>query len=238
MGYCIPMSTLLTDSNTKLKKGEAKGFRTFALHLAPHKLGGKNICLGASPGCISSCLNTAGMGVYKTVQEARIKKTKQFHLDNVEFLKILIKEVSNKLKTAKRKGYNVAFRLNTTSDFPWETVKLEGKNIMEHFPQVNFYDYTKIPRRALDFLAGKLPSNYHLTFSKSENNDSHCKIISACGGNIAVVFSGKLPETYLGKKVINGDVDDLRFLDQNNCIVGLLAKGRAKQDKSGFVVHV
>ena len=56
------------------------------------------------------------------------------------------------------------------------------------------------------------------------------------GMNVAVVFRKELPATYLGRKVINGDETDLRFLDEKNVIVGLKAKGKAKKDTSGFVV--
>jgi hypothetical protein len=50
-----------------------------------------------------------------------------------------------------------------------------------------------------------------------------------------VVFK-KLPKKYLGRKVIDGDETDLRFLDPKNSIVGLIAKGKARHDQSGFVV--
>ena len=38
--------------------------------------------------------------------------------------------------------------------------------------------------------------------------------------------------------VISGDDHDLRFTDPHGKIVGLEAKGKAKQDNSGFVVKV
>jgi len=230
--------TLLSRSNTKLKKGLAYGWRSFGLHLAPHKLSGKNVCTSASLGCIASCLNTAGMGIYSTVQASRIKKTKMFNENRELFLSTLYREISAKVKTAERTGDKISFRLNLTSDVPWETVKYQGKSLMEHFPTVQFMDYAKNPKRMLSFLEGKMPKNYHLTFSRSEENEEHCKIISACGGNIAVVFRNRLPKTYLGKKVINGDLNDLRFLDKKNVIVGLVAKGKGKKDDSGFVVEL
>ena len=40
-----------------------------------------------------------------------------------------------------------------------------------------------------------------------------------------------------GREVINGDETDLRFLDKQNVIVGLKAKGKARKDMSGFVIH-
>ena len=97
---------------------------------------------------------------------------------------------------------------------------------MMMFPQVQFYDYTKIPNRR------NVPSNYHLTFSRSETN--HQDVILS-QNNVAVVFD-VLPATYLGRTVIDGTETDLRFLDPQNVVVGLKANGKAKQDTSGFTV--
>ena len=46
----------------------------------------------------------------------------------------------------------------------------------------------------------------------------------------------KTPKKYKGFKVVNADDSDLRFLDGDNIIAGLLAKGKAKNDYSGFVL--
>lgn len=88
------------------------------------------------------------------------------------------------------------------------------------------------------YLAGKFPSNYHLTFSRSEKNMKQCEYILQNGGNVAMVFRGGIPDTYMGFNVVNGDKDDLRFLDESNVIVGLSPKGKAKKDISGFVVNI
>ena len=228
---------LLSTSNTKIRKGEKSGFKTAGIHLAPHKLSGHNTCVAASKGCAAACLNTAGMGAYSTVQAARIKKTKMFFEDRGNFLNTLIKEIQSAIKKAKKNNMTPAFRLNLTSDIAWEKITINNQTIMEMFPDVSFYDYTKIPRRMLNFINGKFPKNYHLTFSRSENNQTHADIVMGCGGNVAVVFRGKLPNTYKGKKVINGDENDLRFLDPKGVIVGLVEKGKAKKDASGFVVE-
>ena len=228
---------LLSTSNTKIRKGEKSGFKTAGIHLAPHKLSGYNTCVAASKGCAAACLNTAGMGAYSTVQAARIKKTKMFFEDRGNFLNALVKEIQSAIKKANKNNMTPAFRLNLTSDIAWEKITINNQTIMEMFPDVSFYDYTKIPRRMLNFINGKFPKNYHLTFSRSENNQTHADIVMSCGGNVAVVFRGKLPDTYKGKKVINGDDNDLRFLDPKGVIVGLVEKGKAKKDASGFVVE-
>ena len=231
------MAKLLTSYNPKLAKNEKFGWKSFGLHLAPYTLGGKNICPNASKGCAASCLNSAGQGVYNRVQESRINKTKMFHNNREEFLGKLYNEINAKVKTASKTNDKVSFRLNLTSDVAWESIKFNGKNFMDHFPSVQFYDYTKNLKRVLNSLTGKFPSNYHLTFSRSESNNDSCMIAIGCGANIAVVFDKKLPDTWNGIKVISGIDHDLRFLDPKNTIVGLLALGKARKDKSGFVVE-
>jgi hypothetical protein len=104
------------------------------------------------------------------------------------------------------------------------------------FPNVQFYDYTKNFKRMLSFLKGEMPKNYHLTFSRSECNDDKVSIVKELGGNIAAVFRNELPKAWKSVEVIDGDETDLRFLDGANKIVGLVEKGLAKKDKSGFVI--
>ena len=227
---------LLTTANAKIRKGEKIGFKTFGIHLAPASLSGFNVCKDASAGCAASCLNTAGMGVYSTVQAARIAKTKLFFKDKAIFLSQLIKEITAAIKSAKKQNLIAAFRLNLTSDLPWEKIKLNGQSVFELFPQVTFYDYTKSPERMTAFLAGEMPKNYHLTFSRSETNGAIAESILKSGGNVAMVFRKSLPSQYLGAEVVNGDETDLRFLDGAGKIVGLVEKGKAKKDESGFVI--
>ena len=54
---------------------------------------------------------------------------------------------------------------------------------------------------------------------------------------MAAVFRGKLPETWQGRKVVNSDENDLRFLDPQGVICGLSTKGKAKKDLTGFVLE-
>ena len=218
---------LLSANNTKIKKGEKLGWKTLGLSLAPHTISGKNLCPHASEGCALACLNTAGMGVFSNVQKARLEKTKYLLENRAEFLNQLKKEISN----AKKRIEKLAIRLNVLSDLPWHNLVEMEKN-----KEVQFYDYTPNPSRMIQFLKGELPSNYHLTFSRKENNQAHVELILSMGGNVAVVFD-KLPKTYLGKEVVDGDETDLRFLDKKGVVVGLKAKGKGKKDESGFVVR-
>ena len=217
---------LLTLGNTKTVKGEAMGYQTYIMHLAPSTLSGYNTCPMASEGCASACLNTAGRGRFTAIQEARIRKTKWFFENREDFMYTLVKDIKAAIRKAEREGFIPVFRLNGTSDIRWETVSvLDYRNIMEMFPNVQFYDYTKLPNRR------DIPANYHLTFSRSESNEH----LIPQGMNVAVVFDS-LPDVWMGRKVIDGTETDLRFLDEQNVVVGLLAKGKAKKDTSGFTI--
>jgi hypothetical protein len=241
---------LFSTGNPKTAKGEKKGYLTFILHLAPAKLSGYNVCPMASKGCAAACLNTAGRGRFDKTQAARIRKTKMFFEDRAAFMAQLVKDIQAGIRKATRDGFIPIFRLNGTSDIRWETIPVNVpekigaalfrgeryRNIFEAFPDVQFYDYTKIANRK------GIPENYHLTFSRSESNDIDVRTAISRGMNVAAVFStlknGNLPAVYRSLPIVDGDENDLRFLDPSNCIVGLRAKGDAKKDSSGFVVTV
>lgn len=227
------MSFLRINGDAKTIKGTKYGYLTGILYLAPETLSGFNTCQNASPGCKAACLNTAGRGKMTSVQIARIRKTKMFFTDKETFFSNLIKSINALIRKAKREGLKPCVRLNGTSDIPWEKVKHQGKNIMEIFPEIQFYDYTKSAKRMLE----TLPSNYSLTFSRSESNQSEVNKLLSLGKNIAYVFN-KLPREYDGKEVIDGDKSDLRFTDKTGVIVGLKSKGDGKKDNSGFVIQV
>lgn len=184
--------------------------------------------------CKEGCLNTAGLGgVYPSIQIARQRKTDLFLNDQAEFMTRLIKDIKTFMRACDRKGRKPALRLNGTSDIQWETIGVGGHtNIFDMFPEVQFYDYTKIPTRKV----GHIP-NYHLTWSYSEANDKYAKLFDTVPNNKAVVFRDKnLPSMFRGLKVINGDIHDMRFLDKPNSVIGLKAKGQARKDTSGFVI--
>ena len=153
---------ILNKGNSKTIKGEKYGWKTYGLHLAPFNLSGKNVCSSATVGCSTACLNTAGRGIMHSVQDARVKKTRRFFEDRDGFLSQLYKEITSSIKSAKRKQIKSCFRLNLTSDLPWENL------VVKYFPFAQFYDYTKHLKRFVRFLEGKLPANYHLTYSRSE----------------------------------------------------------------------
>jgi len=225
------MKLLNIDANAKTVKGQGRGYMTAILYLAPADESGYEVCPMASAGCRKACLNKAGMGAFSTVQAARIAKTRLYFEDRAAFMAQLVSEVRAFIRKAIKLGLIPVVRLNGTSDIPWERVPVEGRaNIMELFPSVQFYDYTKRHNRR------NLPANYHLTFSLAEDNDSRAGAAATNGANIAVVFrTDKFPTTFMGMPVVDGDTDDLRFLDGRGVVVGLKAKGPAKKDTSGFV---
>ena len=221
---------LLTLSNTKLLKGNPRGYMSFIVHLAPGDLSGHEVCIKRSPGCTTACLNTAGRGKMNSVQRGRLRKTVMYFEQRDQFMALLVNNIRRGIAQADRAGLNACFRLNGTSDIPWEKVRVNGQTVFDLFPETQFYDYTKIPGRKVSAYP-----NYHLTFSRAENNQRDVARAVAAGMNVAVVFREQ-PETYLGLPVVSGDVDDLRFLDPAGRVVGLTAKGRGRRDTSGFVV--
>ena len=230
---------LLTTDNAKTIKGEDLGYKTLICYMSPHKQNtfGRNLCPKATAGCMASCLFTAGRGRFSTTKICRLRKS-EFFLSNKDlFMELLVTEITKAVRNKKDK--QICVRLNGTTDIPFENIKVgKFENIMSMFPDVQFYDYTKVFAR----LKKELPKNYHLTFSRAETETNHKESLLALqmGFNVAVVFNVKdeteLPTTYMGFKVINGDMHDLTFLHDKNTIIGLKAKGMAKKDTSGFVV--
>jgi hypothetical protein len=223
---------LSIDTNAKTVKGQKRGFMTGILYLAPDRLSGLfNACPNASDGCRQTCLYSAGRGAFTSVQKARIAKTAHYVKDREAFLATLTENVASVIRKAKAKHMHPVIRLNGTSDIGWERY-----SVIQAFKTTRFYDYTKNYDRMVSFLDGKLPSNYSLTFSRSETNETQCLEVLKRGGNVAVVFRKSLPTHWNGYPVINGDENDLRFLDPKGVVVGLTAKGKAKTDTTGFVV--
>jgi hypothetical protein len=214
-----------------IKNGELTGI----LYLAPGKLSGYQVCAFASGGCLESCLWSAGRGGMNVIQNARIAKTKRLFEDRDAFMSDVIRDVESLRRKARKLELNASVRLNGTSDIKWEKISCGcHKNLMEHFPDVTWYDYTKIPIRYRQ----NLPSNYKLTFSLNETNEADAREALAFGVNVAAVWrtAEQIPTEYLDHPVIIGDESDARHLDQTGVIVALYAKGSAIKDKSGFVL--
>lgn len=232
------LKLLSVGTDAKTIKGQKFGFLTGILYLAPASLSGSNLCPWSSPGCRAACLFTAGRGAMRNVMDARLKKTASFLKDRGTFLCMLGEDIEALRKMAVANGMTPCVRLNGTSDIAWESIAYRDyDNVMGFHDTVRFYDYTKSFDRVIRYLDQKTRlHNYHLTFSRSEANSDECKRILDCGGSVAMVFRGHLPDRWMGFDVINGDEHDVRFTDPSPCIVGLVEKGRAKKDDSGFVI--
>lgn len=235
-------------ANPKIAKGIASNYATYILHLAPANVSGYETCAKRTAGCTAACLNLAGRGGMfrkgentNVIQEARKRKTRLFFENRAEFMRLLVADIELAIKQAAKKGFVPVIRINGTSDLSWEKYSVirngvEYTNVFAAFPDIQFYDYTKILGRKIANI-----SNYSLTFSAADGNDDDVTKAIAQGYNVAVVFGIKkgsaFPESYLGLPVFNGDDSDLRFLDPKNVIVGLYAKGKAKSDNTGFVKY-
>lgn len=251
---------LLTAGNPKTAKGAKLGYWTLILHLAPASLSGFNVCPMATQGCKAACLNTAGRGgianskgllTYaelsagngrtNAIQTARVRRTRLFFEHREQFMHTLWRDIERAVRLAAKAGFTPVVRLNGTSDIRWETVKAGvHASIMAGFPDVQFYDYTKLANRK------NVPPNYKLTFSLADGNDLQAEVALSNGMTVAAVFRNKLAVAQYEREgyglingrvwpVNNGDDTDLRFLDPPGVIVGLYAKGAARKDTSGFV---
>lgn len=255
-------SALLTEAtaNPKIAKNGKMGVYTKALHLAPATSAGLsvkgtliNTCAMASPGCIAACLNTSGNPAYlKGKLASRTDKTQAYFnkLLRPAFMALLAMDIALTVRQAEKRGMQPGIRLNATSDIIWEkqAIEINGvkyANLMDAFPMVEFYDYTASHVKALKFAAGKIPANYHITYSRKENNDSHCRDVLAAGGNVAIVFDKKdiaaqsaiAAQHGFDAPLINADDHDFRPLDGVGVIAALYAKGPALKDQSGFVLR-
>ena len=257
------LNRIFSTDSAKAIKAQEYGYLNAIHYLAPSTLSGKNLCSHASPGCIALCLGwesgqaamVANDSDINSVRQSRIDKAQRFMKSRAEYLLDFVRSIDNENGKAAKAGLKLCVRPNGASDIAFEGIRFriernakgkamrvvldnrDGKNIMEHYPDLPFVDYTKNPKR----FDRALPANYWLTFSRSETNESVALELLARGVNVAIVFSGDKPKRWNGFKVIDGDLHDLRQLDprgRRGTVIALSPKGRkAKRDKSGFVVH-
>ena len=249
-----------TDS-AKAIKAQGFGYLNAIHYMAPYKQSGVNLCSHASPGCIALCLGwesgqasmVANDADLNSVRLSRIAKAQRFMRDRANYMLDFVRAVDLEIAHAAKMQVKLCVRPNGATDIAYEGVRFDierdkrgravavklngnGKNIFDHYPAVEFVDYTKNDKR----FDRALPANYHLTFSRSETNEAKATELLARGVNVAVVFES-LPSEWQGFTVIDGDLHDLRQLDPRGArgfVIGLTPKGRkAKRDQSGFVVR-
>jgi len=219
-------------SSTKTLKGEKIGILTAICYMAPYDTSGHgNVCPLSSIGCRNLCLGrNSGRMVMSPVQKAQNDKTNLYFNQRDLFDDCLRHDIARHERKANKLGMVSAVRINGTSDLP----KL-ARSMADEFPRTKFYDYTKIPKAWQ-----RTSTNYDLTFSHSENNNTDCIEALAHGINVAVVFGGIIPETWNGYAVHSGDDTDARFLDPKGptgVVISLTPKGKkARNDTSGFVI--
>ena len=236
----------LLNSNPKLEKSNKYEVLTKGLALAPSFISGFNTCNFASLGCGLGCLNFSGHGQEHmlcngkhNVLIARIIRTILYYEYREQFLKQLHKEIKTFFNYVNNKNIKdntqliCGIRLNVLSDILWEKIDI---TLFNDNPSITFYDYTKNPNRNVSHIP-----NYSLTFSRNEMNDLYCEQAFNNNMNVAIVFDIKkgytIPKTFRNKNVLDGDLHDARFLDNNNHYVGLRKKGN-KIDNTGFVINV
>lgn len=233
--YTIPKN-LLSKGVTNAKTAK-NTLETYILYIAPARQNSKgiNLCPKAA-GCEAACLYTAGRGKFSNVQKARINKANYFVYDKEKFILQLAGELVKINKRATKDGKEIAVRLNGTSDidFIYLLKKYAGLDPFS-LSGLIYYDYTKIPGKVKKYIN---EPRYHLTFSRDETNAEYIPGLLKQGVNVSVVFNGDLPRTYWGFKVIDGDKTDIEMIYNKGVILGLRAKGDAKKDTTGFVVHL
>jgi hypothetical protein len=223
--------TMLGVANAKTSKGEALGYLTGILYLAPaNESGVMNTCPKATDACRAACLRTSGRMKFNSARNSRLSKTLLLHANRALFLECLRYDITALAKRAQKLNLTPCVRINGTSDLAWIALQMASE-----FPNVQFYDYTKLPYPEL-----RARANYWLTFSYSGENMLETMGALSQGVNVSVVFNTRrghdLPQTWNGYPVIDGDKHDLRFLDPKGVVVGLRAKGDAIKQVSPFIV--
>ena len=235
MNYKIPKNLLSKGStNSKTAKNDND---TYILYLAPYNQNSKgiNICPKASKGCAAACLFSAGRGAFSNVINARKNKTEYYLNDKKAFINQLASELIKIDKKASKNTNQTLIRLNGTSDLDFIFLLKKYANFdISNYKNLHFYDYTKILGKVKKYSNNK---NYTLTFSRAEDNEEDIFKAVKYGANVSAVFKGELPQTYKGIPVIDGDKTDNEMLKYKGFILGLKAKGKARTDKSGFVIN-
>lgn len=244
---------LLTTRAYKAQLSQARGVYSGVQYLAPEKeagIAGHSSCHFASPGCASTCIKSTGHMVTAAAARARLKKTLRWFLFEEQTTEDLRFEVEMLEGMSKLKGMDPTARLDGTSDDRfWRRVPWWRE------VGTRFYDYTKRPVTGMALAA--IDDGWHLTFSLSERPESlqQSQRWAEGGTNTALVVAGPIRRSrdlhrrvthallergeFAGRPVLDGDRDDLRYLDPSVGGWVLLASkgGPANRDESGFVVR-
>lgn len=198
--------------------------------------GNFTLCSGSNANCRDSCLVFAGNNaaeIYNTYR--KVAQTMSLLNEPAAFLRMLVEAIEKFVRSKEIRSGTVPFiRLNVLSDIPWELV---APWLFDRFPGLQFYDYTKVPGRAV-------PGNYDITFSVSGTNFEWAhEEVHQRERRVAVVFLGHrqrdggwrpikdrgqklvdavpLPRSFWGLPVVDGDISDVRPRDPAPACVGL-----------------
>jgi hypothetical protein len=276
------LSTAASNVKTAKSQDNRPDYTIVTLSLSPATAapGLPSNCPGSSKSCEDSCVGNINVGlaqIWPQIMASRIKKTVFFRENREAFMRQMVAEIEHERDRCFQNSTRLALRINCFSDIIWERIPVpgtistaapHGKNLMELFPDCDWWDYTKLHSRLHD---KSLPENYSLTASWSElpkHQDACAEILHNGLGNVAIVFgehagktgrhaySQRIPRTWNvdGKDFLtfDGDTQDMRFLDwqprkaQNAkfgriCGLRLKAGNNAMRERalaSGFAVKV
>jgi len=185
-----------------------------------------NLCTKATAECIAACLTFSGQNLnddYNTIR--KFAATQALIRESNAFMRMLIEAIDIHQRSALCNTMQPLIRLNVYSDIPWELV---APGLFARFPEVQFYDYTKVPGRDPAALGIK---NYDLTFSFSgsaSNVDAMDSEIRDLKRRVAIVFAarGLASHDYLGK---SGELRVEKGTEMPRRVEGYTAaKGRAR----------
>lgn len=223
---------LLSPLNKKSPKGEKLGYLTAMLYLAPASVaGGKSVCPHSTEACRQGCLFTAGRGKTTRVHDARVRRTRLYLEDRALFMSTLMADLGVMQTTADQHEMTLAIRLNGTSDIGWERERFGGLSVFEKFPRAIFYDYTRWPAAHR-----RVPENWRLTFSLADEPIDFALEHLHAGRSVAAVVPDLervgAPDWFaFGDQtvhVVDGELHDLRFLDEAPSLVLLKPKVRLR----------
>ena len=230
---------LITKANAKFEKADDDGsaYTQVGVTMSPAWESGVNMCAFASNGCAMSCLKTTARQTWPAALQARILRTHLFMFHRDVYLEYVERDLASERKAAHKRGERLVVRADTLSD---TNVEIIYRNLMLECDQ--WMDYTKNPHRYAKFLAGKMPANYHLTFSRSETNERQAFDFVRDGGTATLVVRDAraleyfVTHGYAGLPCVTGELNDRRWEDPKGHWVLLVAKGKAKTERTGFVV--
>lgn len=241
--------------NSKLAKSREFGFLSVGISLAQSDASGFNVCKFSSEPCRNACVGKKGLaGVFPSIEEARIRKTKMLFQDRDRFYALLDKDLAKLPGLSRSLGLKIHFRSDVFSDIDWrigfrDSQKRGLFDRLEALPvrrdELELHDYTKdFWRWEREHLNNRRYNlEWKLTFSFSGENESLCIEVLRRGGRVAVAFDCKphqLPKTWRGYRVVDGDVHDLQWLHGGGVVIGLAVKGEplGQGTPNGFIQPV